>query len=304
MAVAHDIAKVLDPDLMRLGFQLDTLDTKDALARLRGADRLERSGLGAEDFLTDGDHPVPVRLYVPAGQAIGVVVSIHGGGWVAGSIGRDDPRCRLLAARTGCAVVSVGYRLAPEHPFPQGIEDCATAICWAGRHARAWGTPTDRVAITGTSAGANLAVAAMLQIHATGRCQLPIAQVLLYPICDASMDFPSYRENVTGYFLTRQDMAWYWRQYLAGRDAGHPHASILRSPQLACLPAGLIITSEHDPLRDEGEAFAAKLSGLGLAVKCERYPGATHGFVSLAPESKASQQALDSTSALFRAAFA
>ena len=253
-------------------------------------------GLDIEDRLIGA---VPVRLYRPtAGPARGVVVNVHGGGWVAGSIDGDDARCRIIAERARCVVASVGYRLAPEHPFPLGVEDCTVAIAWACRDGTALTAPAGKVAVLGASAGANMAAAAMLRLAMTDRDCRPVFQILFYPICDASMDWPSYAENGTGYFLTRRDMVWYWDRYMGGEDPTTPLASILRSDDLAALPPGLVVTAQYDPLRDEGEAFAEKLNAAGVPTECVRYPGAIHGFVSLAPESALTAMALDKVVAL------
>lgn len=248
---------------------------------------------------------MPVRIYRPRSElACGAVVNVHGGGWVAGSIDGDDARCRIIAEQARCAVVSVGYRLAPEHPFPRGVEDCAAAIAWAWRNATELHAPAGKLAVFGASAGANMAAAAMLQLAKADPVCRPMLQILFYPICDVSMDWPSYAENGTGYFLTRRDMAWYWDQYIGGADPTAPLASILRSEDLAALPRGLIVTAQYDPLRDEGEAFAEKLNAAGVATECIRYPGAIHGFVSLAPQSALTTIALDKVVELLAAAFA
>ncbi len=262
-------------------------------------------GLRIEDGLIDGDPAVPIRIYRPAGAAVaGVVLNVHGGGWVAGSIDGDDARCRIIAEKTGCTVVSVGYRLAPEHPFPAGLDDCATAIEWCWREAASLGAPAGKLAVLGASAGGNIAIAAMLKLAAAGSECRPLFHIQFYPICDCAMDTPSYAENGSGYFLTAPDMAWYWDAYMAGDDPATPLASILRSPDLALLPPGLIVTSQYDPLRDEGEALAARINQAGVPTECLRYDGAIHGILTLAPQSALSAAALDKVAEVLAQAFA
>lgn len=284
------------------------MNTADALALLRGPPRdmpAVPPGMSIEDRLIGGDQPVPIRIYRPTETDVrGLVVNIHGGGWVAGSIDGDDARCRIIAAKTGCTVVSVGYRLAPEDPFPAGLDDCAIAIEWCWRQATTLGAPEGRLAVLGASAGGNLAIAAMLKLAAAGSDCRPTCHIQFYPICDCAMDTPSYAENATGYFLTAPDMAWYWQAYMAGADPAAPLASILRSPDLAALPPGLIVTSQYDPLRDEGEALAARINQAGAPTDCIRYAGAIHGILTLAPQSALSVVALNEVAEMLDSAFA
>ena len=307
MSVASDIVEALGHQLLRDGLQLTSSSPEDALARLRATRFGSRPSMDCdvrvEDVRIEGD--LRLRLYFPKGVApTGVLVNIHGGGWVAGSIEQDDDRCRALSNLIGCATVSVGYRLAPENPFPAGLHDCVVAIRWAHSQAAQFGAPAGNLALLGASAGANLGFAAQLSIARIAPSDMPKRQILLYPICDSSFDFPSYRENERGYFLTAKDMAWYWDQYLDVADRADPLASILRAPNLIGLPPGLIITSQHDPLRDEGEALAERLNAQGVKVTCVRFLGAIHGFVSLAPESALAQLALENIAHEVRAAFA
>ena len=308
IAIAPDIVAALDPERLRNGFSLAALSTADAVALLRGPPRVmppAPEDLTIEDDLIDGTPAVPIRIYRPISSAIpGVVLNVHGGGWVAGSIDGDDARCRLIAAKTGCTVVSVGYRLAPEDPFPAGLDDCAAAIEWCWREAASLGAPADKLAVIGASAGGNIAIAAMLKLAATGSECRPVFHIQFYPICDCAMDTPSYGENGSGCFLTAPDMAWYWQAYMGGADPATPLASILRSPDLARLPPGLIVTSQYDPLRDEGEALAARISEAGVPTECLRYDGAIHGILTLAPQSALSGMALDKAAASLAKAFA
>jgi acetyl esterase len=158
--------------------------------------------------------------------------------------------------------------------------------------------------VLGASAGGNIAIAAMLKLAAAGSECRPVFHIQFYPICDCAMDTPSYAENGSGYFLTAPDMAWYWQAYMGEADAAAPLASILRSPDLAVLPPGLIVTSQHDPLRDEGEALAARINQAGVATECVRYDGAIHGILTLAPQSALSARAIDKVAEVVAKAFA
>jgi acetyl esterase len=178
------------------------------------------------------------------------------------------------------------------------------AIEWSSREAGSLGAPAGKLAVIGASAGGNIAVAAMLKLAAAGSSCRPLFHIQFYPICDCAMDTASYRENAGGYFLTAPDLAWYWDAYMAGADPAVPLASILRSPDLAKLPPGLIVTSQYDPLRDEGEALAARINQAGVPTECLRYDGAIHGILTLAPQSALSAQALDKVATTLAKAFA
>lgn len=222
---------------------------------------------------------VRIRLYRPSADAVlPVVVFLHGGGWVMGSIETHDVYCRQLALASGWAVVSVDYRLAPEHKFPAGLEDAYAAVCWVAEHAGQTGWDARRIAVAGDSAGGNLAAAAALLARDRGGPPLAF-QLLLYPVLDYCFDTPSYRENATGYHLTRAAMIWSWQHYLNHPQDGHvPYASPLRADDLGGLPAALIMTAQYDPLRDEGEAYAQRLHAAQVPVTLQRYDGLIHGF--------------------------
>ena len=222
---------------------------------------------------------IRVRLYRPSADGVlPVVVFFHGGGWVMGSIETHDVYCRQLANASKHAVVSVDYRLAPEHKFPAGLEDAYAATCWVWEHAAEIGVAAQRIAVAGDSAGGNLAAAVALMARDRGGPQLTF-QLLMYPVLDYDFDTPSYRENATGYHLTRAAMIWSWRHYLKNElDGWSPYASPLRAQDLSGLPAAPILTAEFDPLRDEGEAYAARLRAAGVPVSLRRYDGLIHGF--------------------------
>lgn len=225
---------------------------------------------------------IPVRVYRPSAETeLPVVAYLHGGGWVIMGIETHDWICRRLANAAGAVVVSVEYRLAPEHPFPAPLDDCMAVTRWLAEHADELGADATRLAIAGDSAGGNLAAAVTLASRADDGPHL-LAEVLVYPATDAACATPSFVQNADGYLLTASSMRWFWDQYL-GPD-GHSddgYASVLRHPDLAGLPPTLVITAEHDPLRDEGEAFAEHLGEAGVDVTLHRYDGMVHGFLGM-----------------------
>src|SRR5438093_13283858 len=215
---------------------------------------------------------IPVRVYTPEGRApFPVLVYFHGGGWVIGSLETHDGICRHLANAAGAVVVSVDYRLAPEHPFPASGEDAYAATRWAADNAASFGGDPRRVAVGGDSAGGNLAAVVSLMARDRGGPPL-VFQLLVYPVTDFSFDTPSYSENAEGYLLSAESMRWFWGHYLADpADGKHPHASPLQAENVRGLPPALVITAEYDPLRDEGEAYAARLKQAGVPVTVSRY---------------------------------
>ena len=227
---------------------------------------------------TDG--AVPVRIYMPVDHGrFPVIFFIHGGGWVFGSVEVYDDLCRSLCHRTGALVVSVDYRLAPEHKFPAPLEDCYAALKWTSQHAGELGG-NGRLSIAGDSSGGNLAAAVALE--ARDRKGPHIAyQVLIYPVTNYSFETLSYFENANGLGLSRSDMIWFWKQYLGKpADGDNPYASPLRARDLSGLPPALVLTAQYDPLRDDGEAYAARLNQAGVPVRCTRYLEMNHGFIT------------------------
>lgn len=225
---------------------------------------------------------IPVRLYRPVkdDNSLPILVYFHGGGWTTCSIEAYDGFCRSLANGAGCLVVSVGYRLAPEHKFPAAVEDAYAATAWVASHASEIGGDRDRVAVGGDSCGGNLAAVVALMARERENLRL-IFQLLIYPCTDYEFDRPSCLENAQGYYLTLDGMRWFWRQYLENEaDAAHPYASPLRSESLQNLPPALVITAQFDPLRDQGEAYADRLSKAGVPVTCQCYNGMIHCFLS------------------------
>ena len=221
-----------------------------------------------------------MRIYRPLGDGpLPLLLFFHGSGFVLCSLDTHDGICRNLCAGARCIVVSVDYRLAPEHKFPAGLDDCLFATRWAAQHAAELGADGRRVAIAGDSAGGNLAAAVALRMRDEGRPALS-GQLLIYPVTDYhTPGTPSYRENADGYGLTRDTMIWFWDHYLADpAEATHPYASPLRAKSLAHLPPALVVTAEFDPLRDEGEAYATRLREAGVPTVTSRWDGMNHGF--------------------------
>ena len=226
---------------------------------------------------------IDCRIYAPVrGEALPALLYLHGGGWVVGDIDSHDSVCRALARRAGCMVLSVDYRLAPEHRFPAAVEDAWTGLVWLHDNAAAIGADPDRLAVGGDSSGGNLA--AVLARWARDRHGPRIAaQVLIYPVTDHDLDTRSYRTVGTGYGLTRDSMRWYWEQYLSNpQDAISPDASPLRAADLSNLAPALVITCELDPLASEGSAYAAALAAAGVPVEHIHEPDMIHGYIRMA----------------------
>jgi acetyl esterase len=229
-------------------------------------------------------------------------VYFHGGGWVIGSLEGADGSCRMLANRGRCVVVSVGYRLAPETKFPAPVEDAYAALRWVADHAAELGVDRSRIAVGGSSAGGNLAAAAA--ILARDRRGPAVAfQLLTVPVTELRRTAPSTGEFAEGYGLTRADMEWYGSHYIrTDADRDDPRASVLRA-NLAGLPPAFIITAECDPLRDDGEAYAARLREAGVAAKHKRYSGMFHGFLGFPEQLTEAAEAFEDAGAALRAAF-
>ncbi len=261
-----------------------TLDEARAadLADIRAA-----AGAGEPVFeVTDRTFPGPdderpVRIYRPsADRPLGTLVYFFGGGWTLGGIDTSDGVCRTLANAAGCLVVTPGYRLAPENPFPAAVNDCVAAVSWVVDHADELGADPGRIAVGGDSAGGNLA--AVVSLLARERA-LPIAaQVLVYPNTCYQADTESLRDNHDRYMFNRHSVDWYWRNYLADpADGRDPRVSPLLASDLSGLPPALVITAEYDPLRDEGEEYAARMRKAGVPVELTRYDGMAHGFFTM-----------------------
>ncbi|MCK9686736.1 alpha/beta hydrolase [Scleromatobacter humisilvae] len=266
---------------------LSEMTVEMARAGLRGLLPPSDEKVGAiADFELPGadGQPVRARAYTPRDARPGplpLVMFLHGGGWIGGDLESHDATCRALANASGCKVVAIDYRLAPEHKFPAGLNDCYAALQWLAVHASALGADPGRIAVCGDSAGGNLAASVAIMARDRGGPALAF-QVLVYPVTHHAFDTPSYREYGQGYLLTLEGMQWNWNHYLpdpaAGRD---PLASPLLAPDLRSLPPALVIVAECDPLCDEGEAYARRLAEAGVAVECRRYDGMLHAFFTL-----------------------
>ena len=238
---------------------------------------------------------IPLRIYSPAGEGpFPLLMFCHGGGFVSCGLDTHDDLCRVLCQRIGAVVVSVDYRLAPEHRFPVAPEDCYAATCWAAGHADQLNIDSRQMAIAGDSAGGNLAAVVCMMARDRNGPQL-LHQVLIYPVTNYGFDLPSYQQNKEGYFLSTEGMKWCWNLYLADEQQGNdPMASPLKATDLGKLPAATVITAEYDPLRDEGEAYADRLQAAGSEVVKRRYQGMIHGFVSMRTiMSESAEQALE-----------
>ncbi|HKP42213.1 alpha/beta hydrolase [Mycobacterium sp.] len=222
---------------------------------------------------------LPIRIYTPEGQGpLPVVVYFHGGGFVLGDLEVVDKPCRQLAAAAGAIVVSVDYRLAPEHRFPAAFDDCYAATEWTTAHAEELGADPSRVAVAGDSSGGNLAAAVALA--ARDRCGPRLsAQLLIYPVVDFNFKTDSYQRNGEGYVLTKGAAQWFWAHYLGAQDlTKNPYACPAHADSLAGLPPAYVAVAEYDPLHDEGQAYANRLHEAGVAVTLRQFDGMLHGF--------------------------
>jgi acetyl esterase len=231
------------------------------------------------------------ELTLPAGRAVRVyrnsavgpapvVLYFHGGGWVVGGLEMNDPLCRRLVSLTGAVVVSLDYRLAPEHPYPAALDDCVDALAWVRANAPALGGDAGCVSVAGTSAGGNLAAGLALLVR--DRALPPLAaQVLLYPVLDARMNTSSYAAYGTSYYLEAAQMRWYWRQYVGTDAAEIPgYAAPAGVTDLRGLAPALVVSAEFDPLRDEAEIYGARLAAAGVPTRMIRADGQIHSFLS------------------------
>ena len=225
---------------------------------------------------------IPVRVLVPPQGARGVIVYLHGGGWVIGKIDEFDTVGRKLAERSSCAVVLVDYRLAPEYRYPTAVDDCYAALEWADAHRREiTGKDDPALIVAGDSAGGNLSAVMALRARDNDGPKIAL-QVLIYPVTDADFERPSYRNPENQLILTREAMEWFWDHYAPDKARRAEHdASPLHATNLAGLPPAVVLTAEYDVLRDEGEAYAARLREAGVPVEFKRHAGQTHGFFTI-----------------------
>jgi len=259
----------------------------------------------AEDRIIPGPAgAIPVRVYTPHGTGpLPLLVYFHGGGWVIGGIDTHDGVCRELAHGAGAIVMSVDYRLAPEHKFPAAADDCYAAVAWAAAHAGEIGADPARIAVGGDSAGGNLTCVTALMARDKGGPRLCF-QLPIYPATSHALDMPSYHENATGYLLETEAMVWFWGHYLARKADGESvYASPLRATDLRGLPPAFVITAEFDPLRDEGEAYAKRLQEAGVPTRLRRFDGMIHGFFGMSGIMDQAKTAIAESCAALRHAF-
>lgn len=250
---------------------------------------------------------IPLRVYKPRdpeGQALPMLIYIHGGGWVIGSRDSHDVPCRHLALAGDCIVVSVDYRMAPEHPFPEPVQDCWAAVNWIVDNAEALGGRADRIAIGGDSAGGNLATVMCLLARDRGGPHF-VHQLLIYPGTDMTRSFPSHAELAEGYRLTRPLIDWFMAHYFSGdnKDMRDPLCSPLFADDLSRLPPALIVSAGYDPLRDEDIAYHEKLLEHGVESRHSHYPGMIHGFINMPGFLDKAHECLNECGAELKSAF-
>lgn len=248
-------------------------------------------GAVRELLIPGADGKLRARHYIPADDSPGarpLIVFLHGGGFVAGDVDTHDLPCRLLCRYADAHVLSVEYRLAPEYPFPHGVEDAIAAFDWAMANAQQLGADPDRVAIGGDSAGGALSAVVCLHRRDAGLPQ-PAAQLLIYPATDSTKVYPSEELFAEGYFLTRADMDFFMDHYSSPEQRHDHRVSPLRAEHHGGLAPALVYTAAFDPLRDEGEAYAEALRDSGTPVRVKRVPGLVHGFVNMAGINTASR---------------
>ncbi len=280
-AFYEEIVKGSDPDAPAMHERTpeDARTYRAELAALSGpAPNMARM---EEHTIEQPDGSFRTRVLVPIEPPAGVIVYYHGGGWVVGSIDESDTLGRKLAERTSCAVVLVDYRLAPEHRYPVAVDDSYAALEWAAAHMNEIAGGEVPLIVAGDSAGGNLS--AVMAVRARDRNGPEIAmQVLIYPVTDANFDRPSYLDPENQLLLTRESMIWFFDHYIP--DASRrtePDASPLYTEDLSSLPPAVVLTAEHDPLRDEGEEYAQRLDDAGVEINLQRHKGQMHAFLAL-----------------------
>ncbi|MGH6694720.1 alpha/beta hydrolase [Sphingopyxis sp.] len=282
-----------DPAALRLADEQPMPVPKAGVAEVRDVTLDTRAGA------------VKARLYHPMpGVTLPLLVFVHGGGWVFGTLDTHDPLCRALAAAAEIAVLSLEYPLSPEHRYPAALDTVRAAVVAAVAQASTLGIDAGRIAIGGDSAGGNLSAALCLAARDEGGPAIA-HQLLLYPVVDNDFTRASHIENATGYMLSSEMMQWFWAQYLgdAGRTAG-ALATPIRADSLAGLPSATIVTAEFDPLRDEGIAYAEALKAAGVTVTHDHFPGVIHGFASMLGMLPQADVAVGTAARGLRAAFA
>jgi acetyl esterase len=262
-----------------------------------------RGELPTRDLLIPGlgGLDIPARVYTPEWAGGPMLVFFHGGGWISGSIESHDRFCRAFAERLGTVVVSVGYRLAPEHRFPAAVQDAWLATKWLSDDPESLGGAVSGLVVGGDSAGGTLATVVARRARDAG---LELAgQMLIYPVVDAPGGGGSYERYASGYGLTRAAMEYQWQTYMDGADADDPDASPLRCRDLSGLAPAVVVTAQYDILRDEAEEYARRMRDAGVVVLARRYDGLVHGFLRIAGEVRVARAAFEDLVGLAAAAF-
>ena len=309
MPVNPQIQEILDFMAARKAPPLNTLappQARIAMAKARTLVRGDEVPLARiEDRSFPGPAgPIPVRLYADStGTPLPMLLYLHGGGFVVGDLESHDDVCRRLARAAGCLVISVDYRLAPEHQFPAGLDDSFAAAQWVTAHALELGGDPTRLAVGGDSAGANLATVLALLARDRGGPSIK-TQVLVYPVTAHDLSAQSMHDNAEGYFLTLDMIHYFMAHYLATPgELEHPLVSPLKAPHLGGLPPAYVLTAAYDPLCDEGTAYAARLREAGVPVVHRHYADAIHGFFTFT-KTDIARQAIDEVAAHLRTALA
>lgn len=288
-----------------LGGEVTDAATARRLSAARASQRPKQDVERVEDRLIPGSYgvEVPVRIYWPiTGTGLPVIVYFHGGGWVLGGLESHDGLARSMANEAGAIVISVDYRLAPEHRYPAAVEDAYSATVWAAAHTAELGGDAAKLAVAGDSAGGNLAAVTSLQCQERGTPDLAF-QLLIYPITDHDFTTKSYVDSNSDCLLTKQHMMWFWDEYapdLEVRD--HPHASPLRADDLTGLAPAHVLTAGMDPLCSEGLRYAARLKEAGVPTSTQHCPGLFHGFAPDAERIPVAAEAMRELYAVLRAA--
>ncbi len=306
MPVTAETQAILD---MRAGAtpfnEMSPQEAREAMAALRPQGEPEPVAQVHEMMVPGPAGDIPARGYLPTDDpsTLPTVVYFHGGGWVIGDLDSHDAVCRAICNRAGISVMSVDYRLAPEATYPAAAEDCYAAVAWMNSMYDQQGGRDDRIAVAGDSAGGNLAAVVAQMARDRGGPRID-SQILIYPVTDFNFETESYKQNGVNYGLSEVGMRWFWDLYLNDDSEGaQPYASPMQAADLSNLPRSLTITAEYDPLRDEGEAYAAALSAAGVQSGCTRYDGVIHGFVGAFQAVPEGSQALDQIAAELRATF-
>ncbi len=302
----------LDPGvadyLARVAAAVPPLTEPTPVARRNRMELIARRFPAPEDTVARGDawialpgREVAVRIYRPRPGTLPAIVYLHGGGWVAGSLATHDGACAALAQDADAVVASVHYRRAPESPYPAPNDDAYAALAWVAEHADALAVDRARIAVAGDSAGAHLAIGCAIEARQRGGPAIAF-QLLVYPVVEPAFDTASYLAHAASPTLTRDDMIWYWRQYLPeGADDGGARAVPTRD-SLAGLPRAHVVVASLDPLRDEGVVLASRFERAGVAVTLAEAPSLPHGFLRAAPYAAAARSVQAALGAAARAA--